>query len=80
MVRLVTVAGDDGQVLLERGEVEIAIEYNGDIAQIIADETHAELVVLYSGALSDETGQTSTYIEYIRYNVTAIVEALGGAA
>jgi len=34
---VVTVAGDDGQVLLERGEVDIAIEYNGDISQIIAD-------------------------------------------
>jgi len=33
---VVTVAGDDGQVLLERGEVDIAIEYNGDISQIIA--------------------------------------------
>jgi spermidine/putrescine transport system substrate-binding protein len=32
-----TVAGDDGQVLLQRGEVGIAIEYNGDIAQIIAE-------------------------------------------
>ena len=34
---VVTVAGDDGQVLLERGEVDIAVEYNGDISQIIAD-------------------------------------------
>jgi len=34
---VVAVAGDDGQVLLERGEVEVAVEYNGDIAQIIAD-------------------------------------------
>ena len=34
---VVTVAGDDGQVLLERGEVEIAVEYNGDISQIIAE-------------------------------------------
>ena len=28
---VVTVAADDGQVLLERGDVDIAIEYNGDI-------------------------------------------------
>ena len=34
---VVTVAGDDGQVLLERGEVEIAVEYNGDISQIMAE-------------------------------------------
>ena len=34
---VVAVAADDGQVLLERGEVGIAIEYNGDISQIIAE-------------------------------------------
>ncbi len=34
---VVTVAADDGQVLLERGDVDIAIEYNGDILQISWD-------------------------------------------
>jgi len=34
---VVAVAADDGQVLLERGEVDIAIEYNGDILQISWD-------------------------------------------
>ncbi len=34
---VVTVAADDGQVLLERGDVDIAIEYNGDISQIVAE-------------------------------------------
>ena len=28
---VVTIAGDDGQVLLERGEVDITVEYSGDI-------------------------------------------------
>ena len=32
-----TVAADDGQVLLERGDVDIAVEYNGDILQISWD-------------------------------------------
>ena len=31
---VVTVAADDGQVLLERGEVDVAVEYSGDISQI----------------------------------------------
>ena len=34
---VVAVAGDDGQVLLERGEVDVAVEYNGDIVQIITN-------------------------------------------
>ena len=51
---------------------------SSDIAQAVADETGAELVVLYSGSLSDADGPAATYIDYIRYNYTAIVEALGG--
>jgi len=31
---VVAVAGDDGQVLLERGDVDITIEYNGDIVNL----------------------------------------------
>lgn len=34
---VVAIAGDDGQALLERGDVDAAIEYNGDIYQIIYD-------------------------------------------
>lgn len=34
---LIAVAGDDGQALLESGEVDIAIEYGGDIFQLITD-------------------------------------------
>lgn len=34
---VVAVAGDDGQALLERGDVDAAIEYNGDIFQVIFD-------------------------------------------
>lgn len=49
-----------------------------DLAQQIADETGAEIYVLYSGSLSEADGPASTYVDYIRYNVTTIVEALGG--
>jgi len=34
---VVAVAADDGQVMLERGDVDISVEYSGDIFQIIAD-------------------------------------------
>lgn len=53
---------------------------NDNIAQTIANETGAQLVVLYSGSLSDENGSAATYIDYIRTNYTAIVEALGGGS
>lgn len=38
---VVAIAADDGQVLLERGEVDIVIEYSGDIFQLI-DECECE--------------------------------------
>lgn len=41
---VVAVAADDGQAMLERGDVDATIEYNGDIYQIIYDcecETYA---------------------------------------
>ncbi|MFW5691050.1 MAG: ABC transporter substrate-binding protein [Chloroflexota bacterium] len=34
---VVTISDDDGQALLARGEVDIAMEYNGDVFQIMAD-------------------------------------------
>jgi len=49
-----------------------------DLVQQIADETGVQFYVLYSGSLSDADGPASTYLDYIRYNVTTIVEALGG--
>lgn len=44
---VVAIADDDGQALLERGEVDIAFEYNGDIYQLQVDcecDTFAYLV------------------------------------
>ena len=34
---VVTLAGDDGQAMLARGEVDIALEYNGDMYQVIQE-------------------------------------------
>ncbi len=44
--------------------------------ETIAAETGAELAIIYSGTLSDG-GPASTYLEYMRYNLSTIVEALG---
>lgn len=39
---VVSVAQDDGQVLLQRGEADIVVEYNGDIFQIMAEAEDPE--------------------------------------
>jgi zinc/manganese transport system substrate-binding protein len=51
-----------------------------NIARTIADEAGVRLVTLHSGSLSDETGSASTYIDYLRSNYTAIIEALAGGS
>ena len=48
------------------------------IMSAIIAETGAELAKLYSDTLSDEAGPASTYLDYMRYNVSTIVEALSG--
>jgi len=49
---------------------------NPALAKRIADDTGAKVVVLYVGTLSNAEGPAPTYLEYIRYNVNAIVNAL----
>ena len=49
------------------------------VANQIATETGATLFPLYSGSLSEADGPAATYIDYMTYNVTTIVEALGGS-
>jgi len=51
---------------------------NQELAQLIAAEAGAEVFVLYSGSLSNVDEPASTYLDYMRYNITTIVEALGG--
>lgn len=48
------------------------------IAETIAEETGAQLYPLYTGSLSQPDEPASTYLDYIRYNYTTIIEALGG--
>ena len=48
------------------------------IMSAIVAETGAELAKLYSDTLSDAGGPAGTYLDYMRYNVMTIVEALSG--
>ncbi len=49
---------------------------NPALAERIAQDTGIKLVQLYTGSLTDAAGPAPTYVAYVRYNVTAIVEAL----
>jgi ABC-type Zn uptake system ZnuABC Zn-binding protein ZnuA len=53
---------------------------NNDLAETVAAEVNHDVavVILYTGSLSDEDGPASTYIDYMRYNASLIVEALAG--
>lgn len=49
---------------------------NSSLAQRVAEDTGTRLVPLYTGSLSEQGGPADTYIDYMRYNVQAIVDAL----
>ncbi len=46
------------------------------IMRTIAGEAGVKLIGLYSDTMSDSNGPASTYLDYMRYNVTTIVDAL----
>ncbi len=46
------------------------------LAQRIAEDTGVRIVFLYTGSLSEAGGPASNYIDFMRYNVSQIVQAL----
>lgn len=49
---------------------------NPDLAQQVAQDTGTELVFLYTGSLSEPGGPAADYVSFMRYDVSAIVQAL----
>lgn len=49
---------------------------NPNLANRIAADTGIQIVFLYTGSLTEDGGEADTYLEYIQYNVSAIVNAL----
>jgi ABC-type Zn uptake system ZnuABC Zn-binding protein ZnuA len=49
---------------------------NPSLAQRVSEDTGTQLIFVYTGSLSKEGGEAENYLEYIRYNVEAFVEAL----
>jgi len=54
----------------------VGIDFDPNLSQRIAEDTGVKLVQLYFGSLTKDDGPAGTYIEFMRYNVEAIVEAL----
>ncbi len=48
---------------------------NPQLAKQVAEDTGMKLIPIYTGSLSGPDGPASTYLDFMRYNVKAIVEA-----
>lgn len=49
---------------------------NPALAQRVANDTGVELVTLLTGSLTAPGGEADTYLDYMRYNISRIVQAL----
>jgi len=49
------------------------------LAETIATDTGTKMVVIYTGALSEKSGPAATYLEFMRFNTKAFVDALVAA-
>lgn len=56
--------------------VFVANTANPQLAEQVAGDTGIQVVFLYSHSLSESNGPATDYLSLVRYNVTAIVEAL----
>lgn len=54
----------------------VGADVNQNLARQIASDTGIKVVPLYHGSLTDASGPVPTYLDFMRYNVSAIVEAL----
>ena len=67
---------EDAIVALGVPAIFVGNSVNPTLAERVAADTGVQLVFFYTGSLSEAGGEAPTYIEYMRYNTNAIVEAL----
>ncbi len=60
----------------EMPAIFVGANVNSALAEQIAADTGVRLVRVYTGSLSEPTGEAGSYLAFMRYNVSAIVEAL----
>jgi ABC-type Zn uptake system ZnuABC Zn-binding protein ZnuA len=56
--------------------VFVGLTINPDLARRVADDTGTRLVFLYTGSLGEAGGPAGDYLAFMKYDVSAIVEAL----
>jgi len=56
--------------------VFVGMSVNPTLAERVAQDLEIELVTLYTGSLGEPGSGAETYIDYVRYNTRAIVDAL----
>jgi manganese/iron transport system substrate-binding protein len=61
---------------LEVRAVFVGMTVNPRLVERVAEDTGVRIVPLYTGSLSESGGLAETYLEFMKYNVDAIVEAL----
>ena len=49
---------------------------NPALAERVAADTGIQLIFVYTGSLTEPDGEAPTYLEYMRYNTLAFVDAL----
>lgn len=65
------------QIVAEGVEaIFVGTTVNPNVAEAIATDTGVRVVPLYTGSLSETGGPADNYLDFMRYNVAAIVDAL----
>ncbi len=54
----------------------VGMDFDPTLSERLAEDTGVQLVPLYFGSLTPPGGEADTYLDFIRYDVEAIVEAL----
>jgi ABC-type Zn uptake system ZnuABC Zn-binding protein ZnuA len=67
---------EDAIVALGVPAIFVGNSVNPALAERVASDTGVQLVFFYTGSLSEAGGEAETYLDYMRYNTNAIVEAL----
>lgn len=58
------------------GVIFVGTTVNASVAEAISADTGAEIVTIYTGSLSLPGGPADSYLDFMRYNIEVIVEAL----
>jgi ABC-type Zn uptake system ZnuABC Zn-binding protein ZnuA len=69
-------AVEDAIAELDVKAVFVGNTVNPSLAERVSTDTGTQLIFLYTGSLSEPDGDAGTYLDYLRYNASAIVDAL----